>query len=93
MIVDDDVDINDDEIHDIPLHDASTATSNNIRSSETTSKRKMAFTIPTSKSSKSIACMIRKTLEEVIEERHTKGQGAMQTTLENYTRSMEKRKG
>ncbi|KAL6573099.1 hypothetical protein OROHE_002575 [Orobanche hederae] len=71
--LDDNDDNEDDRVHESPTHprDSSTAGSNTLISSETTAKRKkLSFIVPQSKPTKTIASMIRKPPEEVIEERH-----------------------
>ncbi|KAL6508662.1 hypothetical protein OROGR_023373 [Orobanche gracilis] len=81
--LDDDDDNEDDKVHE-------TAGSNTLISSKTTAKRKkMSFIVPQSKPTKTIASMIRKSPEEVIEERHSKSPS--QTTLENSTKSEEEK--
>ncbi|KAL6524933.1 hypothetical protein OROMI_030526 [Orobanche minor] len=83
----DDVD-NDDNLE-IPPHEASTAGSNIVVGSETSKRKKLSFIVPASKQSKSIGSMLRKTPEEVVEERHSKGPS--QTTIENCTKSEEEK--
>ncbi|WOH04149.1 hypothetical protein DCAR_0623557 [Daucus carota subsp. sativus] len=86
VTMDDDMNVDDDEV---PVQAASTAASNMRSQEETTSKRKNVFQIPATKSAKSISSMIRKTPEEVVEERHNKGPS--QTTIENCTKSEEEK--
>ncbi|KAL6514773.1 hypothetical protein OROGR_020352 [Orobanche gracilis] len=87
-----DDDSEDDKADESPIHphEPSATGSNTLTSSRTSTKRKkMSFIAPQSKPTKTIASMIRKSPEEVIEERHSKGPS--QTTLENSTKSEEEK--
>ncbi|KAL6566266.1 hypothetical protein OROGR_001881 [Orobanche gracilis] len=82
---------NDDDVEEVEPNDISTAASNTVPSSGTSSKRKKAsyFMAPQSKPTKSIASILRKTPEEVVEERHCRG--PYQTTIENSTKTAEEK--
>ncbi|KAL6541554.1 hypothetical protein OROGR_011040 [Orobanche gracilis] len=84
-------DDNDDDVEEVEPNDISTAASNTVPSSGTSSKRKKAsyFMAPQSKPTKSIASILRKTPEEVVEERHCRG--PYQTTIENSTKTAEEK--
>lgn len=85
----DEDDVDDDDILEIPRHEASTATSNTMVSETTSKRKKFSFTIQASKPSKSIGSILRKTREEMVEERHSKG--TSQTTIENCTKFEEEK--
>ncbi|KAL6497142.1 hypothetical protein OROGR_029071 [Orobanche gracilis] len=78
-------------LKEVEPNDISTAASNTVPSSGTSSKRKKAsyFMAPQSKPTKSIASILRKTPEEVVEERHCRG--PYQTTIENSTKTAEEK--
>ncbi|CAM8905607.1 unnamed protein product [Rhodiola kirilowii] len=89
--VDDEIedDGNDGIINVVSLDETSLNVGNKSSSEASTLKRKKvtsSFTLP---KSKSVASMIRKTPEEVVEGRHSKG--PHQTILENYTKSPEEK--
>ncbi|KAL6535641.1 hypothetical protein OROMI_027015 [Orobanche minor] len=84
-------DDNDDDVDEVEPNDISTAASNTVPSSGTSAKRKKAsyFVVPQSKPTKSIASTLRKTPEEVVEERHCRG--PYQTSIENSTKTAEEK--
>ncbi|KAL9670399.1 hypothetical protein QQ045_007950 [Rhodiola kirilowii] len=85
-------DEDDDGIYEAPPNETSTAASHTVESSVGSSKRKRMttnFIVPQLKPTQTIASKLQKTLEEVVEERDSKG--PYQTTLEYSTKTDEEK--
>ncbi|KAL9663346.1 hypothetical protein QQ045_018731 [Rhodiola kirilowii] len=82
----------DDGNHEAPSNETSTTASHTVESSAVSSKRKRMtthFIVPQLKPTQTIAFKLRKTPEEVVEKRHSKGPS--QTTLEYSTKIEEEK--